>query len=241
MARINQDLCLACETCIPYCSVGAIVQRDGRVEIDPHLCTECYVCLRNHVCPVEAIEPTPLDTFIKQFQHVISDPVETHTGTGVPGRGTEEAKTNDVTGRYGWGEVGICIDMGRPGVGCYLRDVEKVAMAVAAVGVKLESADTTPLAALMTDISTGKLKDECLDTYVLSVIIEGKCKVEDLPSVLQALKEIEGKIDTVFSLGLVSRVDAQGNSPIPDILEKAGLPRPIRGKVNVGLGRPLIP
>ncbi len=239
MAQINQDTCVQCEVCIPYCSVGAIKARDGLVKIDPAVCTECYVCLRNEVCPSGAIEPTPLDCYIKQFQHLISDPTETHGGTGVPGRGTEEAKTNDVTGRYGPGEVGIGIDMGRPGLGCTLRDVERVAMAVTAAGVKLEDASTTPLAALMTDLSTGKIRDEYLDTRVLSVIIEGKCPMSNLPVVLDALKRVEKQIDTVFSLGLVSRVDADGNSPVPSLVEKCGLPRPIRGKVNVGLGRPL--
>ena len=178
MAQINQDLCVQCETCIPYCTVGAIKAHDGIVDIDPKMCTECYVCIRNRVCPVDAIEHTPLDTPVKQFQHVISDPTETHGGTGVPGRGTEEAKTNDVTGRYGHGEIGVGIDMGRPGLGCTLRDVEKVAMALTAAGLKLEGADTTPLAALMTDLNTGKVKEEYLDTRVLSVIIEGKCPPE---------------------------------------------------------------
>lgn len=240
MAQIKQDACVQCEICIPYCSVGAIKANDARVEIDPALCTECYVCIRNEVCPSGAIETTPLDSYIKQFQHVISDPTETHGGTGVPGRGTEEAKTNDVTGRYGPGEVGIGIDMGRPGLGCLLRDVEKVAMAVTSAGVKLEDARTTPLAALMTDLATGKIKDEYLDTRVLSVIIEGKCPMENLPVVLEALRRVESRIDTVFSLGLVSLVDANGDSPVPALMEKAGLPRPVRGKVNVGLGRPLV-
>lgn len=241
MAQINQDLCTQCETCIPFCTVGAISRLEsGLVEIDPARCTECYVCIRNRACPLDAIEPTPLDSYIKEFQHCISDPTVTHGGTGVPGRGTEEAKTNDVTGRYPLGEVGIAIDMGRPGLGCSLRDAEKVAMAMTAAGVRLEDANTTPLAALMTDLATGKLKDEYLDTRVLSVIVEGKCPIANLPRVLAALRDVETRIDTVFSLGLVSRVDEHGDSPIPDLMEQAGLARPVRGKVNVGLGKPLI-
>ncbi len=241
MAQINQAICTQCESCIPYCTVGAIsLRQDGLVAIDPARCTECYVCIRNRACPVDAIDPTPLDSYIKEFQHCISDPTVTHGGTGVPGRGTEEAKTNDVTGRYPPGEVGIAIDMGRPGLGCSLRDAERVAMAVTAAGVKLEDANTTPLAALMTDLSTGKLKDEYLDTRVLSVIVEGKCPISNLPRVLAALRAVEAQIDTVFSLGLVSRVDQDGTSAIPGLMEQAGLPRPIRGKVNVGLGKPLI-
>lgn len=70
----------------------------------------------------------------RNISHFLSDPTETKATTGVPGRGTEEAKTNDVTGRTRIGEVGIAIDMGRPGIGVHMADAEKVAMAVAAAG-----------------------------------------------------------------------------------------------------------
>lgn len=240
MAKINHELCTGCTICIPYCGVDAIKMNGDIAVIDQDLCTECYVCVRNEVCPVGAIEPAQLDSFIKKFQHTLSDPTETTAETGVPGRGTEEAKTNDVTGRFKKGEVGVCIDMGRPGIGCYLRDVEKVAMAVAAAGVKLEGADITPLAKIMIDLNTGKLRDEYLDTHMLSIIVEGKCKIEDLPRVLDSLMQVEKKIDTVFSLGLAVRVDENGYSPVLDIVEKKGLEKPVRGKVNVGLGRPLV-
>jgi len=137
------------------------------------------------------------------------------------------------------GEVGVCIDMGRPGLGVYLRDAEKVAMAIAAAGVKLAPPEHTPLAALMTDLKTGKLVDECLNYHLLSVIIEGKCKEEELRSVLGALKKVEQEIDTVFSLGLIIRTDEKGQTKALDCLEELGIPYPHRGKVNVGLGQPL--
>jgi NAD-dependent dihydropyrimidine dehydrogenase PreA subunit len=241
MAKINSDLCTGCESCLPYCSVNAISIREEKAFIDPNRCTECYVCIRNEVCPSEAIEKTPIESFIHQFQHVISDPTETTAATGVPGRGTEEAKTNDVTGRFKKGEAGVCIDMGRPGVGCYLRDVEKVAMAVAAAGVELAGSEHTPLAQLLEDVRTGKLKPDIpREVHLLSVIIEGKCLMKDLAAVLQALKKVEKEIDTVFSLGLACRVDEKGYSPALEVVRKLGLPQPIRGKVNVGLGRPLV-
>jgi len=241
MAKINKELCTGCETCLPYCSVEAISMDEGTAFIDPGRCTECYVCIRNEVCPCGAIERTPIDSFIHQFQHIISDPTETTAATGVPGRGTEEAKTNDVTGRYTKGDVGICIDMGRPGIGVYLRDVEKVAMAVAKSGVALEDAEHTPLAQLMEDVKTGRLKNDVpRDIHVLSIIIEGKCPIDNLPSVIRALKKVEKEIDTVFSLGLACRVDERGHSPVLDVLKQVELPQPIRGKVNVGLGRPLV-
>lgn len=241
MTVINKDVCTGCKICQKFCTVEAILYSPGEKKcyVDQHRCTECYVCLRQKVCPRGAIEPIELNNFYKQFQHVISDPVENHGVTGVTGRGTEEVKTNDVSGRVKKGEVGICIDMGRPGLGVYLRDAEKVAMAIAAAGVKLAPPEHTPLAALMTDLNTGKLIDECHNYHLLSVIIEGKCKEEDLKQVLQALQKVEKEIDTVFSLGLILRVDEKGHTDALKCLDELGIPQPHRGKVNVGLGRPL--
>lgn len=239
MAQINQDKCVGCKICMTYCTVDAIHQEGAKCYINQDECTECYVCLRQHVCPQDAIEAVELEGFYKQFQHVMSDPVENYGVTGVTGRGTEEVKTNDVSGRVKKGEVGICIDMGRPGLGVYLRDAEKVAMACAKAGVKLATADHTPLAALMPDLSTGKLVEECHDYHLLSVIIEGKCPEASLINVIEALQKIEEKIDTVFSLGLILRVDETGNTGALDCLNRLGIPLPHRGKVNVGLGIPL--
>lgn len=239
MAVINQEKCVGCKICQTYCTVDAIMADGKKCYIDQDRCTECYVCLRQKVCPKGAIEPIELDNFYKQFQHVMSDPVENHGVTGVTGRGTEEVKTNDVSGRVIKGEVGICIDMGRPGMGVYLRDAEKVAMACAQAGVKLATSDHTPLGALMPDLSTGKLVDECLKYHLLSVIVEGKCPEAQLPTVLAALKQVEKEIDTVFSLGLIIRVDENGHTPALDCLDELGINHPHRGKVNVGLGKPL--
>lgn len=238
--KINQEKCIGCRTCLRYCNVEAIsMTEDKKAVIDAEVCVECWVCFRNEVCPEKAIETTPLESFSDVFKHVMSDPRETTAETGVPGRGTEEAKTNDVTGRFKKGEVGIAIDMGRPGVGCYMYDVEKVAMAMAAAGVIFPGVEHTPLAKLMPDLKTGKLNEDILNLHVLSIIIEGTCSMTDFPGVLAAAKEVEKEIDTVFSLGIVSRVDEKGDTPVLGIIEDCGFPRPERGKVNVGLGRPL--
>lgn len=241
MTVITKEKCNGCQVCQTYCTVDAIFfdANEKKCYVDQDICTECYVCLRQKVCARGSIEPVELDNFYKQFQHVISDPVENHGVTGVTGRGTEEVKTNDVSGRVKKGEVGLAIDMGRPGLGVYLRDAEKVAMAVAKAGVKLAPQEHTPLAALMTDLSTGKLMDDCLNYHLLSVIVEGKCREEQLPEVLQALKIVEKEIDTVFSLGLIVRVDEKGQTKALDCLDDLVIPQPHRGKVNVGLGRPL--
>ncbi|MFZ7104067.1 MAG: indolepyruvate ferredoxin oxidoreductase subunit alpha [Peptococcaceae bacterium] len=241
MTAINKDLCTGCKICNKFCTVDAILYspEERKCYVDPEKCTECYVCLRQKVCPRGAIEPVELDGFYKQFQHVISDPVENHGVTGVTGRGTEEVKTNDVSGRIKKGEVGICIDMGRPGMGVYLRDAEKVAVAIALAGAELAPAEHTPLAALMPDIKTGKLEEGCLDYHLLSVIVEAKCPENTLQDVLAALQKVAREIDTVFSLGLIIRTDEKGQTQILDCLDELGIPRPHRGKVNVGLGKPL--
>ncbi|MHB8926391.1 MAG: (4Fe-4S)-binding protein [Bacillota bacterium] len=208
--------------------------------VNPRRCTDCYVCLRNKVCRLGALEPGPLQTFADVYGHVLSDPTETTVETGVPGRGTEEAKTNDVTGRVRPGEVGVAIDMGRPGVGVFLRDVEKVARAVCAAGLVLEPGDVSPLGKVLKDLQTGEMLPEVRDKYLLSVIIEGKTTLEGFPAVIGALKEVETQVGTVFSVGIILRVEPDGRHPLIDRLTDYGLPRPIRGKVNVGLGRPLI-
>ncbi|MBE3572576.1 MAG: 4Fe-4S binding protein [Moorella humiferrea] len=236
---IDKEKCIGCGVCLKYCTVQAISLLDKVAVVDPERCTECYVCLRKNVCKQKAIMPNELHNFCKVFQHILSDPVETIAGTGVTGRGTEESKTNDVTGRVKKGDVGICIDMGRPGIGVYLRDAEKVAMACARAGVEFLGPNETPLAQIMSDIKTGKFRDECLDYHLLSVIIEGKCKESDLPAVLRALQKVEKEINTVFSLGIMVRVDEDGQTKALDCLEELGIPQPVRGKVNVGLGRPL--
>ena len=237
--KIDEEKCTGCGICIDYCNVDAISLFDEVAQIDSDVCVECWVCYRNQVCPFDCFVSTPLETYGDLFKHVLSDPSITSKGTGIPGRGTEEAKTNDVTGRFAKDTYGICIDMGRPGMGVFLRDAEKVAMAAAQAGFELAPPEDTPLAAIMTDLKTGKLVDECLDYRLLSVIIEGKCKEEKLKGVLKALQRVSNEIDTVFSLGLISRVDDSGHCNSLAHLDELGIPQPHRGKVNVGLGKPL--
>jgi Fe-S-cluster-containing hydrogenase component 2 len=240
MARINQDKCTGCKQCLIFCADGAISYSEGKCTVDQSVCTECYICLRHTICPTGAFEPTELNTYIKQFQHVISDPAESHgIKKGVSGRGAQEVKTIDVTGRIKQGEISISIDMGRPGLGVYLRDVEKVAMALVEAGVEIPPGEKSPLGALMPDRTTGKLLPECLDYHFHSLIMEGTFASEQLPTVLKALQAVENKIETVFAVGLVMHVDENCYNKALDCLDELGIPKPHRGKVNVGLGRPL--
>jgi NAD-dependent dihydropyrimidine dehydrogenase PreA subunit len=238
LARINPDLCNGCTLCLMYCPVGVIGMEGKKAVIDQDGCVECFVCTRKNVCPRNAILPGELETEGRILRHFLSDPTETKPLTGVPGRGTEEAKTNDVTGRTRRGELGICIDMGRPGVGVWMEDAEKVAMAMAQVGMAFEP--LSPLTAVMRDTTTGELREDVRHEHLLSIIVEGTVPEADFPKVIAALRAVEDEIDTVFSLGVISRVDAAGRAPFLSQLERLDLPQPVRGKVNVGLGRPLV-
>ena len=240
MAIINQDKCTGCKNCLILCPDQAIYYQNEKCAVDEQVCTECYVCLRRSICPYGAFEPSELSTFIKQFQHVISDPAESHgIKKGVSGRGAEEVKTLDVVARINRGTVSITIDMGRPGVGVYLRDAEKVAIAIIQAGVEIPPGDKSPLGALMPDRSTGKFVPEYLDYHLHSLIMEGTFPESQLATVLNALKGVENDIDTVFTVGLVMYVDENCYNNALDCLDELDIPKPHRGKVNVGLGRPL--
>ena len=112
-------------------------------------------------------------------------------------------------------------------------------MACAEAGFMLAPQEESPLAALMSDSQTGRLVDECHDYRLLSVIIEGRCKQEKARDVLSALLRVEKEIDTVFSVGMISRVDENGECEALEYLDELGIPRPYRGKVNPGMGKPL--
>jgi len=239
--KIDKEKCIGCSACHPYCPVGAIkpVEGDGKQvsEIDRQECVECGACyLRSGVCPVDAIYMPKLE-WPRSLREQFSNPHVRHPSTGAQGRGTEEMKTNDVTGRYRRGMSGVAVEMGRPGIGTSFIDIQTVAMAVARLGVEFEPQN--PLTVVMADPKAGKFKDEILGEKVLSAILEFRIENGRLKEVLKTLKGVSTRIDTVFSLDLVGRVDKDGTIPNASIAKEAGFsPRP-NMKTNIGLGRPL--
>jgi len=241
--KADKDKCIACKRCFPYCPMGRIQTFHwhdtipGRVyiEIDQDKCTDCGVCFRADVCPVNALYQ-PEEPWPREVRAILSNPLIEFKGSQVPGRGTEEMKTNDVKGSFLPGEAGVGVELGRPGVGAYFKDVEIVAMALAPLGY--EFAEQNPVTHFMADVKTGKLRDDVLNEKATSAIIEGKCKLEVLPQVLKALKEVAEKVDTVFSVEIISKVPPVGEIPIVPILEKYGYWYSINSKNNMGLGEP---
>ncbi|MHB8763484.1 MAG: 4Fe-4S binding protein [Deferrisomatales bacterium] len=237
---IDEDDCVGCLACQPYCPVGAIqdpAQDDGGfTRIDQEQCVECGVCLRADVCPTDAIRMPEL-AWPRSVRASFSNPTAPHRGTDEMGRGTEEMKTNEVTGLFRRGVAGVAIEMGRPGLGTSMRDVETMARAVAEMGV--EFAPVNPVTRLIADPKTGELDPEILGERVLSAIIEFHLPANRLTAVLAAIRTASKRIDTVFSLDLISRVEPDGTIPVLAAAQEAGFSVRPNCKTNVGLGRPL--
>lgn len=230
---IDEQTCGGCGECVPYCTVGAIeMGDDGVAHIVEDECVECGACLRADVCSTGSFYTEALE-WPRSLRAQFSDPLGVHPKTGIPGRGTEEIKTNDVTGRVKPGYAGIAVEFGRPSVGTRLREVEKVAMALSAIGVEHEPAN--PVTFLMTDTKTGKMQDDVLNEKVLSAIVEFIVPEERVLEVLGVLKEMAPRVDTVFSVDLAVRYRPDGSVPIRGVVEGAGYPVRPNGKTNIGI------
>jgi NAD-dependent dihydropyrimidine dehydrogenase PreA subunit len=242
--RIDKQKCAGCGQCTEYCTLGTIAtcrrdEKSGRLyyEIDEDECVDCGVCLRADVCQTGALF-MPQYEWPRTVRANFSDPLVEHPQTGVPGRGTEEMKTNEVTGRIKPGYVGIACEMGRPAVGARFYDTEKVAMALAKLGVEFESHN--PCTGLMADPKTGRFKTEVLNEKVLSAIIEMIVPIEKAHDVLKVIREVASEVGCVFSVDLISRFNKDRSIPVIPILEALDWSVPPNGKLNTGLGRPLV-
>lgn len=263
--RINPDKCVACGNCTYVCPMGAIYvdPATNRSTIHRDECVECYACfnglsqehlnptlvrgVRNFlklfrirfdpepdVCPTAAFEPDELQ-WPRVIRRAFSDPTVPHESTGVKGRGTEEVKTNDVTGRCAFGEVNFTIEFGRPGVGVRFWEVQKMTQALARAGVPFEKKN--PVTALMSDVATGTLPDDVLNEKVLSCIVEIKVPIERTEEIIRLVREVEGQINTVVALGVGTRCEDDGDERrVIEILHRLGY-NPQRAKTNTGLGR----
>lgn len=241
MVYVINDLCVACGKCALYCPVEAIKVKEIAF-IDQDKCVECGTCIRAE-CPVDALRQPDLKP-PRLIRKLFSDPLATFAETEVPGRGTEEMKTNDVTKNVNLGEAGWGIELGRPGVSTRFADVEKVAMTLAEYDV--EFLDLNPVSMLI-DHGTGRFTDNnpwgispdsIRRLKSLSAIIEFKTSKEKVPEILETLKEVSNEIDTVFSVGLISKW-SEGEPELTPLLKNIeGIEVRPNAKHNMGIGRP---
>jgi ferredoxin len=265
--RINPDKCVACGNCTYVCPMGAIyidpVRK--RATINDDECVECYSCFNGlsqehlppglvrtvrkafammrirfdpepDVCPTAAFEPNEL-AWPRVVRRAFSDPRVPHESTGVEGRGTEEVKTNDVTGRVQLGEAGLTIELGRPGVGVRFYEIQEMCSALARANVAFEKKN--PITSLMSDVATGTLREDILREKVMSAIVEIKVPAARIEEIIQIVRDVEKRIATVVAIGVGVRCDAGGEDRIvAPILEGLGY-KLERAKTNAGLGRVL--
>ena len=234
---IDKEICIGCESCVPYCPMEAIAVDEELAHIDQDLCVECGVCLRSSICPTEAILEPDLK-WPRTLRALFSNPITVFQETGVAGRGTDEVKSNDVTGRYKRGEVGFGIEMGRPGTGTTFRQVQQLTETMAALGVQFEKRN--PLTTLLSDPDSGNIREDILDERVLTAIIEFKVAIDRVGEVLSTLKKAQIDLDTVFSLDYIHRPDADGSLPAFEAAEQLGYHLSDHVKICTGLGRPKI-
>jgi NAD-dependent dihydropyrimidine dehydrogenase PreA subunit len=241
MVYVVRELCVACGRCALYCPVEAITVGEYAF-VDQERCVECGTCIRAE-CPVDALRQPELKP-PRLLRKLFSDPLATFKETEVPGRGTEEMKTNDVTNNVKFGEAGWGVEMGRPGVSTSFSDVEKVAMALARHGV--EFLDLNPVTMLI-DKRTGRFTEknpwgispgEIRALRALSAIIEFKTPREKVPEIIETLKEVSREVDTVFSVGIISRWREGEPEALPLLKGIPGIRVYPNGKHNMGLGRP---
>lgn len=234
---IIQDNCTGCGICLPYCPMGAIsmMDNDEYARIDDE-CVDCQSCIRLVRCPGDAFEYIPAE-WPKSLSEEFSNPISDCKRTGIPGRGTEEMKTNDVTDRFKKDEIGYVVELGRPNFGARFSDVEIVTNAVAKKGVLFEAEN--PITFLMADQKTGKLPYDIKDVKILSAVVEFKSKRNRMIHILSALKEACKGIKTVASVSILGVVNEDLSLPFVDKLDEAGIHWRRNGKTNIGLGRAL--
>lgn len=234
--KIDSTKCIACGLCIPYCPMSAIEKNEDTAEVNLDECVECGVCLRINVCPVDAIYQQPLE-WPRSVRSIYSDPLNVHKETDLAGRGTEEIKTNDVTGRFKRGMSGVALEVGRPGIGARLIELEKLSVALVKERVTFEPLN--PLTNLI-DEKTGKLPEEILQEKVMSAIIEFAVPNEKLLYILDLVKEVTDQLDTVVSVDVASRANKDGSFETIKIMDGAGIKYRPNAKINVGLGKPAV-
>jgi NAD-dependent dihydropyrimidine dehydrogenase PreA subunit len=235
--KINEK-CVACKRCVPYCPVAAIKTDGGKkVWIEYDECVECNACYRSGVCKVKALEQETLE-WPRSIRVELSDPAWKSSTTSGLGRGTSEMKTNDVTGKFKRGEVGFGVEFGRPGTGARLTDVQILTNLLCQANIGVKFAKKNPTTFLIENLETGDFRKDVLNERVLTIIVEFSVKSAYLKNVLEILKTTASKIDTVFSISMITKAEEDERLKNVEIVRELGYDIAPGTKVNIGIGRP---
>ena len=238
--RIHSEKCVGCGRCADYCMLQCISKNGNRFQINEEECVDCGVCLRAGVCAKDAIYmPEENYQYPRAVRMQFSDPGVQHPALKAWGRGTEEAKTNDVVAKFRRGEYGLLLEFGRPCTGTRFTEVEKVTTAMRRLDIPI--LEDNPLYGLLEEDGSGRFRKEYVNEKVLSAILELKVNEENMEYILTSIFRLLETVDTVVSVGLVTRFAEDGSLPIIDRLNAMGISVRPNAKINVGLGRPLIP
>lgn len=236
--QIDQDKCTACGLCADYCIMECIKVKNGAYEVEEDECVDCGACLKSRVCPSGALYmPQQNFDYPRSVRMQFSDPGVTHPKMQAWGRGIEHDKTNDVLGKFKRGEYCLMLEVGRPLLGVRLREIEKLLVRLTSAGFDI--AKDNPLWFLVQDPEKGILKEEVLNEKILNATIEIRLNERNLESAMQTILPMLNDLDTVVSVGLLSRFEEDGSLPVIDKLKKINVAARPNAKINVGLGRPL--
>jgi ferredoxin len=255
---IEETRCIQCLECIPHCPAGAIVQTGeaGKVAIDADRCTECGLCRQAGICPADAIAGLDLK-WPRSLRGTFQRPNRPYS-LGALGKTTRQLAycedystfrgrdmpsehTNDVRELLKQGDSVLMVELGRPHLGTTFEDVQKVTKALVPFGLNLgeqspASDERGSLAEVAADISKGTLLPEILQERAGWVVLRVVMPEDKVPQAIQTLKGVAAEIDTVFSLGIVSRVDKDRRTIAERVFMGEGVAPAVNCKTNVGLG-----
>jgi len=128
----------------------------------------------------------------------------------------------------------FAVEFGRPGVGVYFKEVDRVNRALSKMSVEFQPEN--PLTVLMPDVKTGELREDVLNEKVMSCILEFETDIVEMPDILNAIEDESKQLDTVVALGVAVRCDSNGDDTVRAQLTSMGY-EAWRAKINIGLGR----